>query len=239
MSWVTFTTDVKIYTGPSTAEEDRSSPWISMAVDTIRFQTCIKMTEQIISPILVAHLERMKSLHQSNNKAGKKVESCWNRIKQIWSFSLLQLLLFFVSIHIGDTKMYLFYSPTTIKWMYTIRKNYLDKRLLGNLEHLFPNEPPKSALYCYVVFQPVFTEMQSMGIKVEFHEGVPSEDTIDSFREDGHHCIIISDNLMQSIYDNETIESISHHKNITLLFVNQNLLCQGRSSTSIAKENDP
>ncbi len=115
------------------------------------------------------------------------------------------------------------------------------KRLLENLNEMFPNDPPKSVLYCYGIFQPAFTDMQSMGIKMEFHEGVPSEATIDSFRQaDGErHCLVVLDDLMQLICSNKTIESMftlgSHHKNVTVLYVNQNLFCQGRSSTSIAR----
>ena len=114
------------------------------------------------------------------------------------------------------------------------------KHLLLNLAQMFPDEPPKTVLYCYAIFQPMFTEMQGMDINIEFHEGVPSEATIDSFRENKmDHCLIILDDLMETMCDSKTIEEVftkgSHHKNITVIYVNQNLFCQGKSSRGITR----
>ena len=138
--------------------------------------------------------------------------------------------------------MFPFNSPTTMVLTGCTQsgKTTWIKRLVQNLDDLFPLDPPKSVLYCYAIFQPVFTEMQSEHIKVEFHEGVPSEDTINSYKkENPGHCIIILDDLMQTICHSKTIENVftrgSHHQNITVLYVNQNLFCQGKSSISITR----
>ncbi len=110
--------------------------------------------------------------------------------------------------------------------------------MLENLGYLFPDDPPKYVLYCYAIFQPMFTEMQAMDIEIEFHDGVPSEQTLDSFRQEKQaHGLVILDDLMEKICNSKTVEGIftkgSHHKNITVVYVNQNLFCRGKSSRSI------
>ena len=99
------------------------------------------------------------------------------------------------------------------------------KRALEQRDTVF-SPPPAKVLYCYAIWQTLFQEMKGM----EFHEGVPSVETIDKLA-DGSHVLVVLDDLMDLVVQDQKIQTLftlgSHHKNITVLFINQNLFYQG------------
>ena len=106
------------------------------------------------------------------------------------------------------------------------------KRLLEHKDELFSIKPTK-VLYCYAIWQPLFLEMKG----IQFHEGLPSSEEVENFT-DGSHVLIVLDDLMDSVIQDVQIQRLftlgSHHKNITVLFINQNLFCQGKCARTIS-----
>ena len=131
----------------------------------------------------------------------------------------------------------MFYSPTTITLSGSTGsgKTSLLLEILKYRDELF-SSPPKKIMYCYGVWQEMYDKMeQDLGI--QFHEGLPSEQIIDEF-VDSKHNMIIFDDLMDQVVDSCEVQHLftrgSHHKNLTIIFINQNLFCQGKYSRTMS-----
>jgi hypothetical protein len=110
-------------------------------------------------------------------------------------------------------------------------------RLLTHASEMFET-PPTKMLYCYGVWQSLFDEMQSKLNEISFHQGLPSEEDIDNLTSNNQHNIVIMDDLMHQVVENVNIESLftrgAHHKNLTVIYLNQNLYCQGKFSRTLS-----
>ena len=129
-----------------------------------------------------------------------------------------------------------FKCPTTICISGTTNsgKTYFVRQLLENKNKMF-NPPADKVMYCYGVWQTLFGDMENQ-LNTIFHKGLPSEETVDTF-VDGNHHIIILDDLMDDVVESKGVQNMftrgSHHKNLTILYLNQNMYCQGKSARSI------
>ena len=89
-------------------------------------------------------------------------------------------------------------------------------------------------MYCYGVWQPAFENMKKYAL---FRKGVPSESDISQLA-DGPPCLIVLDDLMDAVVKSEEVQSLfirgSHHLNITVIYVNQNLFHQGKCARTIS-----
>ena len=108
-------------------------------------------------------------------------------------------------------------------------------RLLKHRDVMF-DTPPVRVLYCYGVHQPVFDEMErTLGVKCV--QGLPMEE-IEAFSEGPEHKMIVLDDLMSQVVSHPGAELLftqgSHHKNMTVLFISQNLFSQGKCARTIA-----
>ena len=103
-------------------------------------------------------------------------------------------------------------------------KSQLVFKLLRNVESLITPKV-QHITYCYSQWQPGYDEFKD---KVEFHLGLPSEDTLLNSNSSGnaHHTLVIVDDLT-SKDDIRTITRIftegSHHQNMSIVFISQNL----------------
>ena len=104
--------------------------------------------------------------------------------------------------------------------------------MLAYKDELFSTKPTK-VLYCYAIWQPLFQDMKD----IQFHEGLATSDEVEAFA-DGSHVLIILDDLMDSVIQDVQMQRLftlgSHHKNITVFFINQNLFCQGKCARTIS-----
>ena len=100
------------------------------------------------------------------------------------------------------------------------------KKLLEN-QILFSSKPSK-IIYCYGAWQPGFEEMEG----VDFREGLNIPEN-----KEKEHMLIILDDLMTEVVQSSTVQGLftegSHHNNITVIFVLQNLFQQGKHARSI------
>jgi len=96
--------------------------------------------------------------------------------------------------------------------------------------------PPHKILYCYGVWQNLFDEMEKTLSNISFHEGVPSSQEINDFG-DHNHNIIVLDDLMSDCVKNNDVEQLftrgMHHKNLSVVYLNQNLYAQGKHARNI------
>lgn len=107
-------------------------------------------------------------------------------------------------------------------------------RLLTHADELIDN-PPQYVLYHYGEYQPLYTKMATEMNHIKFFEGVPQdmESQIDSSRPG----LIILDDLIKEVADTKWLTGLftkgSHHKNISVLLVSQNLFEKGLRTPSL------
>ena len=96
-------------------------------------------------------------------------------------------------------------------------------------------QPIASILYCYGVYQDYFDQMKASN--VEFHEGLPSLEKVQSLHDGLFHVIVLDDlmeYIVKSIEAQNLFTKYCHHYNITALFLTQNVFAQGPCSRSIS-----
>ena len=122
-------------------------------------------------------------------------------------------------------------SPIMISGPTGCGKTYFTHKLLRN--NMF-TQPVSSILYCYGVYQDYFDEMKISTL--EFHEGLPSLEKVQSLK-DGNFHIIVLDDLMEYIVKSVETQNLftkyCHHYNITAIFLTQNIFAQGPCSRTI------
>ena len=121
---------------------------------------------------------------------------------------------------------YTFHAPTTMAISGTTGsgKTSLLFRMLKNMDKLF-SIPVKN-----IIWQPTFQEMEEQ-MNINFHHGIPSEEEVENFI-DGSHKILILDDLMSQTVESSQVQHWftvgSHHNNLTIIYINQNMFCQGK-----------
>lgn len=90
---------------------------------------------------------------------------------------------------------------------------------------------PANVYYCYGVYQKRFEQM----LGVTFIHGLP--DSFSQFHGTKHNLIIIDD-LQDEVASSKAVEQLftrdSHHRNLSVVYINQNLFYQGKHSRTIA-----
>ena len=86
---------------------------------------------------------------------------------------------------------------------------------------------PKNIIYCYGSYQPLFNTMKN----VTFEEGLPSNlNTVTN-------ALIIVDDLMSELAGDSRLSSLftkgSHHRNLSIIFIVQNIFHQGKEMRNI------
>ena len=123
-----------------------------------------------------------------------------------------------------------FISPATIVLSGTTssgKSTWIERFLRCNMF----DKKPERIFYCYGVYQKKFELMPY----IEFIHGLP-----DSFvRFHGkHHNLIIIDDLQDEVANSKLVEQLftreSHHRNLSVVYINQNLFYQGKHSRTIA-----
>ena len=122
-------------------------------------------------------------------------------------------------------------SPIIISGPTGSGKTYWTHKLLAN--EMF-TEHVSSILYCYGVYQTYFDEMKVPNL--EFHEGLPSHEKVESLNDGKFHIIVLDDLMEQIIKSVETqnlFTKYCHHYNITAIFLSQNIFAQGPCARTI------
>ena len=111
-------------------------------------------------------------------------------------------------------------------------------RLISNLPDMFEGPKISKILYCYGVYQSLFDEMQQTVSNLQFQEGIPSQQDIEALAEGQNHCLLVLDDLMSKVVASETMQDLfcqfCHHKNISVVYLTQNLYQGGKCARTIA-----
>ena len=105
--------------------------------------------------------------------------------------------------------------------------------LLNAIERIKP--VPEKIVYCYAHWQPKYDVLKKHIDFVQWHEGMPTK----SFLDEISNAILILDDLMAESVNDSALMSIfterSHHQNISVILLMQNLYQQGKRSVSIQR----
>ena len=98
-------------------------------------------------------------------------------------------------------------------------------------DDLFFESPIKRILYCYGEYQPVFDKYGSF---VRFHKGIPTSS--DKIFDGKQPSLLILDDLMDSVnqFVADIFTKISHHRNLSVVYVCQNLFDKSKYHRTIS-----
>lgn len=104
-------------------------------------------------------------------------------------------------------------------------KTVFVKKLLD--ENIFEPQPQR-VIYCYGAYQPIFREFNK---NVEFEDGIPS------YLHTVSDALIILDDLMDTLGSSSNFCQLftrgSHHRNLSIIFIVQNLFHRGKEMRTI------
>ena len=108
-------------------------------------------------------------------------------------------------------------------------------KFLQNLPQMFENAAPKQVLYCYGIYQELYSKMEKEFDFITFHEGIPNKETVYALVAPS---MIILDDLCHIVCKNTDMEllfsQVSHHRNISVCLMKNNLFYQGKSARTIS-----
>ena len=114
-------------------------------------------------------------------------------------------------------------------------KTVLVRKILQHYNTCFENisTPPK-IIWCYGQWQASYLEEVGNDVKVEYHEGLIDENTVDAKRPD----IVVVDDLMNELGGDDALVNLftkgSHHLNLTVIFIVQNVFHKGPHMRTIS-----
>ena len=108
---------------------------------------------------------------------------------------------------------------------------WVAKLLMTKDKRIHPT--PDRIVYCYRHWQKLYTKLRMHDPAIRWHQGLPSSVFMDKLED----TIVVVDDLMDVGMNDPMLMSMftegSHHKNISVIFIVQNLLHQGRKSRSL------
>lgn len=116
-------------------------------------------------------------------------------------------------------------------------KSQLTRQILLNSNEVYDQKVNK-ILYCYTAHQPLFDTLENELENITFFKGLPSEHFLEEFTSDSSHTVCVLDDMQHAIMGSSEMEQLftvsSHHKNISVIMLLQNLFAQGKHARSIA-----
>ena len=98
---------------------------------------------------------------------------------------------------------------------------FTTKLLVGNLDSF--QRPPRPIYYCYGAWQDEFELMKEHGVK--FHEGIPDSELLPKWFPEGG--LLVLDDLMEEGGNDDLFTKHSHHQNITVMYLCQDMFTPG------------
>ena len=95
--------------------------------------------------------------------------------------------------------------------------------------------PPQKIVYAYGAWQPSFDKLKS---EVEFHSGLPTKESVCKWTSSGKHSLLIMDDVMEQACQSQDTQAVfsvySHHRNVSVIFLVQNVFSPGRFMRTIS-----
>ena len=92
--------------------------------------------------------------------------------------------------------------------------------------------------WCYSQWQPAYTQMLVAMPHIEFVKGIPTVLKQDSYFDVNKRNLIVFDDQMMDVSKDKRIVNLftrgSHHRNLSVIYIVQNLFHQGKGSRSIS-----
>lgn len=126
-----------------------------------------------------------------------------------------------------------FHSPTTIMVCGPSGsgKTYLTKTILQNEKGMFTT-PTSKIIVCYDTWQSMFEVLKFKMENIIFHHGLPNEEKFQEWGDmDGHKLVVIDDCMADGVDSPHLMKMFcvsSHHKNISIIFLVQNVFQKGK-----------
>ena len=93
---------------------------------------------------------------------------------------------------------------------------------------------PDKIVYCYMHWQQHYEGLRQFAPDTQFHEGLPHA----HFLKELENCVVVLDDLMDVAMKEPAIMSIftegSHHRNVSVIFLSQNIFHQGKHSRTMS-----
>ena len=100
------------------------------------------------------------------------------------------------------------------------------------------NLPPERIVWCYSQWQPAYMEMLVAISNNEFVKGIPESLENDSYLDVNiRNLIVFDDQMIEAGKDNRIVNLFtkgSHHRNLSVIYIVQNLFHQGKGNRSIS-----
>ena len=114
-------------------------------------------------------------------------------------------------------------------------KTYFVKRLLENADVMI-NPSPLNIVYCYGQYQPLYDEMKRNIPNINFIEGFPED--VNTYFDPRQPSLLIIDDLSQELTDSMQLVNLftkgSHHLNLSVIFICQNMFLQGKFTRTMS-----
>lgn len=116
-------------------------------------------------------------------------------------------------------------------------KSYFVKQLLKcDGDMIYPK--PQRIIWFYGQDQPLYDTIRKELPTIEFHKGIPSDLDEDDYFDTKVTNLVIIDDLMTDCRNDQRLTKLftigSHHKNLSVIFIVQNLFLQGREMRNIS-----
>ena len=115
-------------------------------------------------------------------------------------------------------------------------KTVFVSKLLKNPSLYFRNLIP-NLHYCYAIWQPAFEALEKIG--VHFHKGLPQTQDLETWFAKTKGGLLVLDDLMDEAGKNKEVLDLftkdSHHRNITVIYMIQDLFPNGTHAKTISR----
>ena len=99
------------------------------------------------------------------------------------------------------------------------------------------DQPPERIIWCYSQWQPAYNQLLMMIPTIEFVKGIPESLENDYNIRNIRNLIVIDDQMIEAGKDNRIVNLFtkgSHHRNLSVIYIVQNLFHQGKGNRSIS-----
>jgi len=116
------------------------------------------------------------------------------------------------------------------------KTSWIKKLLENSANYITP--PPIKIVYCYKRWQPLYDDIIKRVSSVEFIQGIPRDINDDHFLDKNYPTLIILDDQMRDSAQSGDICELftegSHHRNLSVICLMQNMFFQGKESRTMS-----